>query len=121
MTIREIVENGRPDWARLREALWPGAMAEHEVETRDYFQSSRTTLIIFVAVTGGRVVGFLELGLRKTAVGCASSPVPCIEGWYVEPHVQGRGIGRALVAATEAHARAQGYREIASDARLENR
>jgi aminoglycoside 6'-N-acetyltransferase I len=38
----------------------------------------------------------------------------------VEPALQGRGIGRALVEAAEAHTRAAGHHEIASDAELEN-
>ena len=68
----------------------------------------------------GRLVGFLELDYRKYAPGCSSSPVPFIEGWYVERDLQGQGIGRALVEAAEAHARASGHHEMASDAELEN-
>jgi aminoglycoside 6'-N-acetyltransferase I len=68
----------------------------------------------------GRVVGFLELDYRKYAPGCSSSPVPFIEGWYVEPEFQRRGIGRALVDAAIARARAAEDLEIASDAEIEN-
>jgi aminoglycoside 6'-N-acetyltransferase I len=78
------------------------------------------TPIILVADVDGRLVGFLELDYRKYAPGCDSSPVPFIEGWYVEPAFHGRGIGRALVEAAEAHARAEGHLEMASDAELEN-
>jgi aminoglycoside 6'-N-acetyltransferase I len=46
--------------------------------------------------------------------------VPFIEGWFVEPAWQRRGIGRALVAAAETRAREMGYTEIASDAELDN-
>lgn len=46
--------------------------------------------------------------------------MPFIEGWYVEPALQGGGIGRALVEAAEASARADGYVEIASDVLIEN-
>ena len=120
MTIRQIVESDRDDWVRLREALWPGSLADHEAETRAYFQRKAEGPLIFVAETDGRLVGFLELDYRKYAPGCRSSPVPFIEGWYVEPAAQGRGIGRALVEAAEAHARASGHHEIASDAEAEN-
>src|SRR5262249_35071271 len=71
--------------------------------------------VVVVAEVGGRAVGFLELDYRKYAPGCTSSPVPFIEGWYVEPAHQRQGIGRALVAAAEDRARAEGYLEIASD------
>jgi aminoglycoside 6'-N-acetyltransferase I len=120
MKIRKIVESDRPDWVRLRDALWPGALSDHELETRRYFESRLDVPVVFVADMDGRLVGFLELDYRKYAPGCTSSPVPFIEGWYVEPSVQGRNIGRALVAAAEADARASGYVEIASDAALEN-
>jgi aminoglycoside 6'-N-acetyltransferase I len=120
VTIREIVESDRANWVRLREALWPGSLSDHDAETRDYFATRPRTPIIFVAHAEGRLVGFLELDYRKYAPGCRSSPVPFIEGWYVEPGFQGRGIGRSLVDAAEAHARAEGYHEMASDAELEN-
>jgi aminoglycoside 6'-N-acetyltransferase I len=100
--------------------LWPGSLSDHDAETRKYFENRPTAPTIFVADADGRLVGFLELDYRKYAPGCRSSPVPFIEGWYVEPDLQGRGIGRALVAAAEAHARAAGHHEIASDVELEN-
>ena len=120
MTIREIVEADRSSWCRLREALWPGSPSDHDVETRKYFERPYGQVIIFVAELGSRVVGFLELDYRKYAPGCQSSPVPFIEGWYVEPEVRGQGIGRALIEAAEGQARGAGYHEIASDAEIDN-
>lgn len=120
MKIREIAESDRTDWTRLREALWPGSLSEHDEETRAHFDNPAGAPIVFVADVDGRIVGFLELDYRKYAPGCRSSPVPFIEGWYVEPDLQRRGIGRALVEAAEAHARAAGHSEIASDAESDN-
>ena len=120
MTIREIRETDQPDWVRLREALWPGSLSDHDVETRKYFARRSTALLVFVAEVEGRIVGFLELDFRPYAPACSSSPVPFIEGWYVEPAWQGRGIGRALVEAAEGRAREMGYTEIASDAEMDN-
>ena len=120
MRIRKITESDRADWVRLRDGLWPESLADHDGETRRYFEARLDLPIVFVAEVSGRIAGFLELDYRKYAPGCSSSPVPFIEGWYVEPDLQGRGIGRALVAAAEAHARAAGDDEMASDAELEN-
>jgi aminoglycoside 6'-N-acetyltransferase I len=120
MKIREITENDRPDWVRLRDALWPGSLWDHDVETRKHFEARADRPIVFVADAGGRLVGFLELDFRKYAPGCTSSPVPFIEGWYVEPAMRGQGVGRALIEAAEGVARASGHHEIASDAELEN-
>ena len=120
MTIREIRDSDQPDWVRLREALWPGSLSDHDEETRKYFALRSTALLVFVAEAEGRIVGFLELDFRPYAPGCSSSPVPFLEGWYVEPAWQRRGIGRALVEAAEARAREMGYMEIASDAEMDN-
>lgn len=120
MTIRQIVEADKADWTRLRHALWPGSLSDHDAETRRHFTGAPTSLIVFVAEGDDGLVGFLELDYRKYAPGCSSSPVPFIEGWYVEPALQGRGIGRALVDAAEAHARTEGYHEMASDAEIDN-
>jgi aminoglycoside 6'-N-acetyltransferase I len=120
LTIREIVESDRPDWVRLRDALWPGSLSDHDAETRKYFAERLDVPTVFVAEADGRLVGFLELDYRKYAPGCRSSPVPFIEGWYVEPAMQRQGIGRTLVEAAEARARAMGHHEIASDTEIEN-
>jgi aminoglycoside 6'-N-acetyltransferase I len=118
--IRQIVESDRVEWVCLRDALWPGSLSDHDAETRTYFEMRPEAPVVFVAEIDGRLVGFLELDYRKYAPGCVSSPVPFIEGWYVEPALQRRGIGRALVEAAEGHARAAGHTEIASDVELEN-
>jgi aminoglycoside 6'-N-acetyltransferase I len=120
MLIRRITERDRPDWLRMRDALWPNSLSDHDEETRAYFAAETQTLVVFVAEDEGRVVGFLEVDFRKYAPGCQSSPVPFIEGWYVEAGKRGQGIGRALVHAAEAYAHGEGYREIASDAEVGN-
>jgi aminoglycoside 6'-N-acetyltransferase I len=120
MTIREIVESDRHEWVRMRHALWPGSLSDHEAETQQYFLERSQVPTVLVAEADGRLVGFLELDYRKYAPGCRSSPVPFIEGWYVEPAWQRQGIGRALVEAAEARARAMGHHEIASDTEVEN-
>src|SRR5262245_8823757 len=96
-------------WMHLRETLWPGSLSDHEVETGRYFRGGLGQLVVFVAELDGRIVGFLELDYRKYSPGCRSSPVPFIEGWYVDPEMRGKGIGRALVEAAENRARAGGY------------
>jgi aminoglycoside 6'-N-acetyltransferase I len=68
----------------------------------------------------GRLGGFIELGLRKYADGCDTSPVGYIEGWYVDPNLRQQGVGAALVRAGEEWARTQGCTEMASDCLLDN-
>jgi len=120
VAVREIVASERSDWLRMRNALWPGSLTDHDAETQRYFDERNDRAVTYVAEVDGRLVGFLELDYRTYAEGCESSPVPFVEGWYVAPEMRGRGVGRALVEAAEARARAEGYHEIASDAEIDN-
>lgn len=122
MTVRAAEARDAAEWLRMRNALWPAD--DHAEEIADHFRAGATNLlaIVFVAERrSGGLAGFLELGLRAYAEGCESSPVPFIEGWYVDEDVRRSGIGRALVRAAEEWARAHGHREIASDVELANR
>jgi aminoglycoside 6'-N-acetyltransferase I len=107
-------------WSRLRQALWPhGAGAEHEQDIDRQLQSDGVT---FVAEDmGGKLIGFAEVSLRRDYVEkAAASPVPFLEGWYVEAPFRQQGVGRALVQAVEEWAVARGFTELASDAELAN-
>jgi aminoglycoside 6'-N-acetyltransferase I len=110
---------------RLFGALWPDEPAAEHAEHADAILSGRpastTPLVLFVVEIHGRVVAFIEVGLRSHADGCdARHPVGFIEGWYVEPQHRRRAIGRALMAAAEGWTRSQGVRELASDTWIDN-
>ena len=116
------------EWAALRAALWPDcSAAEHAAYLRQMLGRGDTA-VGFLAVEAlegsaepGAALGFAEATLRSDYVnGCQTSPVGFLEGWYVLPAARGRGIARALLAATEDWARQRGCTEMASDARLDN-
>jgi aminoglycoside 6'-N-acetyltransferase I len=120
--LRPLELRDRRAWADMRAALWPEEdAAELAHETVKHFAGVKAADEVWVAedVTG-RLLGFLELSQRAYAEGCASSPVPYIEAWYVTAEARHTGVGRALVEAAENWARLRGYKEIASDAVLEN-
>jgi GNAT superfamily N-acetyltransferase len=118
--VRKIVPADRPEWVRMRHALWPGSLSDHRSETENYFEAGLELPVVFVAEEAGGLVGFLELDFRKYAAGCRSSPVAFVEGWYVDPPARGRGVGRALMREAEVYARINGSDELASDAGLDN-
>jgi len=88
-------------------------------ELEDYFAGGSQISAAFLAACG-KPAGFIELCLRNRAEGCDTSPVPYIEGIYVEAEHRRSGIGRALVVAAELWAKQRGHTEMASDARIEN-
>jgi aminoglycoside 6'-N-acetyltransferase I len=79
-------------------------------------------LAIFVSCEeDGKLIGFVEVGVRSHADGCDESrPVGYIEGWFVAARWRRQGIGGDLVRAAEEWSRAQGCREMASDALVDN-
>ena len=112
-------------------ALWPETRDDdhrgHMAALLAGMPLSTLPLVLFVAeegdpgAAGGSLVGFAEVGLRSHANDCDGRlPVGFLEAWFVTPDRRRAGVGRALVAAGEDWARAQGCWEMASDALLDN-
>ena len=68
----------------------------------------------------GQLIGFLEVSIRPFVEDCETDHVGYLEGWYVEPGVRARGIGREMVRIAEQWAREKGCEEMASDAEIDN-
>ena len=120
MKIRVYRDADWSDWLRLSLALFPEYSAE-ELDAGMREHRARSDAEVFVAEReDGSVAAFVEVGSRPYADGCDTSPVGYIEAWYVDPDVRRTGYGRALLAAAEEWARGRGYREMASDSRLDN-
>ena len=118
--VRPVGRADIPAWRSFRRALWPEITeAENEREC-EWLLGDPARFAIFVSESEGTVNGFLEASLRQYAEGCETSPVGCIEGWYVDPPARRKGVGRALVIAAENWARSKGCTEMASQALLEN-
>src|SRR5215203_4899209 len=106
MIIRPLQPHEHERWIELRQALWADEPVEQiRAEARDYFGAAGGVIdglaaeVIVAEAGDGALVGFVEVSLRPYARGCVTSPVGYLEGWYVDPAVRRRGIGRALVAA----------------------
>lgn len=146
MKIRRVEPSDWSEWLRMRTALWPDCPVEkqeqemaqmaslsppptpsplHVVERGggrgrgEAWEPSPAAAFVAEHAAGG-LGGFIEVGLRKYADGCDTSPVGYIEGWYVDPDLRQRGVGAVLVRAGEEWARAQGCTEMASDCLLNN-
>jgi aminoglycoside 6'-N-acetyltransferase I len=124
IVIRPVETGDREAWVGMRLALWPDAERDELAEgARRYFEDASYAVFlarVLVAERLGEIVGMIELSLRSIADGCASSPVPYIEGWFVAEKARRQGVGSALVRAAENWARERGASEIASDILIEN-
>jgi aminoglycoside 6'-N-acetyltransferase I len=107
----------------MRNALWPeGGSSGHAPEIAQFFAGGlQMPLEVLLAVDeAGTAIGFAELSIRSYAEECVTDRVAYLEGWYVDAEWRRRGVGKALVEAAEAWARAQGCTEFGSDALLDN-
>ena len=121
MLVRQVNEDDRTEWLRMRSALWPDcSLEDHHSEMHDQL-AEPARYAVFVAERGtGQLGGFLEASLRAFAEGCRTSPVGYIEGWYVDADLRQQGLGGELVKAAEQWAIARGCTEMASDCELDN-
>jgi aminoglycoside 6'-N-acetyltransferase I len=116
MVIRPYVPTDYAEWRRMRTALWPD---QTEADMSAWLVRPDAVVLVAVKPPSG-LAGFAEVGARPFVDGCESSPVAYLEGWYVDADQREQGIGAALIHAVEDWARAQGYRELASDTELDN-
>jgi aminoglycoside 6'-N-acetyltransferase I len=105
----------------MRAALWPDEDPGQLASELDEFLADPTQ-VAFVAERdeAGRLCGFAEASVRRYANSNDESPCAFLEGWWVDQDVRRAGVGRALLAAVEDWARAQGFTELGSDALLDN-
>jgi aminoglycoside 6'-N-acetyltransferase I len=122
MTVQPVTRHDRDAWLEMRCELWPGSPADHASEIERFFAGGgRNPLAVFIATDETRAaLGFAELSIRPYAEGCSTDHVAFLEGWFVTPDARRSGVGRALVAACEHWARAQGCSEFASDVQPDN-
>ena len=118
--IRAATRDDFAEWRRMRAALWPDCPADmHDLEMAE--QLSSTDFAVFVHPrSDGKLGGFIELSVRSRVDGTMSPRVGYVEGWYADPDLRGKGVGRALIHRAETWAREKGFTELASDAELQN-
>jgi aminoglycoside 6'-N-acetyltransferase I len=120
LPIRAMRDSDAEECVRMSQALFPDVTREEHLADLQRVRERLDAEIFVIERPTGLLAGFVEVGARDTADGCVTSPVGYIEAWYVDPDVRKLGYGRALLEAAEAWARARGYREMASDALLDN-
>jgi len=121
VNVRSAGPGDTESWIRMRCELWPHCPEdEHRHEVSTLSGEGPVPMVAFVAEQNGQLVGFVEVSIRPHAEGCRTDRVGYLEGWFVEAHARGCGIGRRLVAAAEGWARSRGCTEFASDAEADD-
>ena len=117
--IRQATVSDAVAVAALSLQLWPDhTMEEMTAEFAALLTSPEAA--VFLAEDGAPV-GFAQCQLRHDYVeGASVSPTGYLEGVYVAPSHQHRGIAGQLLAACEVWAKAHGCTEFASDCEIDN-
>jgi len=120
LVIKQATLADRKPWAAMRFELWPDAgVDEHAADLAKWLKRRRFRA--WIAREGGLPVGFAEAYVRDFANGCDGRPVAFLEGIWVKKAFRRQGIGKELVKRVEQWARAQGLKELGSDAYLRDR
>jgi aminoglycoside 6'-N-acetyltransferase I len=118
--VREMGVSDRVVWAQLRSELWPEHLQTEHVQWVDESLRGQSYRGFVAETADGRIAGFAEIAIRPYANGCDTHPVPFLEGIFVRPEHRRQGVAAQLIAFIEGLLLAQGYRELGSDALLDN-
>jgi aminoglycoside 6'-N-acetyltransferase I len=118
--VRKAKGSDHNEWLRMRKLLWPECPEDRHTLEMDLLTSSRG-IVLVAEFSQAAIVGFAEISIRSDHVeGTTKTPVPYLEGWYVDPEYRDKGVGKALVGAAEEFALEKEFTELASDAEIGN-
>ena len=121
LSITPVTQDDFHDWLTMALELWPEYEPDELRAILEGLLPDNKQEPFICRLPDGSPAGFLDLSTRTDYVeGTETSPVGYIEGIFVQEHLRGQGIGRALVEFAERWAAEKGFAELASDAELDN-
>lgn len=104
----------------MRGSLYNALVDEFHDQEMESILNNNDWYCRFVEIENGQKVGLVEVSIRNIVDGCLSSPVAYLEGLYIKPEHRNRGIGKQVIAELLEWCAAQGFKEFATDAEIEN-
>jgi aminoglycoside 6'-N-acetyltransferase I len=119
VTIREMTAADTEGWATMRALMWPDESVKQHATWIDGFLRGGDWGFIAESASGN-AAGFAEVALRKYANGCETAPVPFLEAIWVATSYRRQGVARLMLRHIEMFLAGRAFRELGSDALLEN-
>lgn len=120
MKIEQLSSNNLNSLVKLVLELWPECSFEEEYEAYQQMIEAEQE-VCYLANEEGTFVGFVHVTIRHDYVeGAEQLPVAYLEGIYVKPAFQNKGIAKRLVEKAENWAKCRGLHQIASDTEINN-
>lgn len=120
ITVRKMQGGDEKDWAQMRCALWPSESYDHHLRDGADILTSKDQWAFIARTTDFKPIGFAEVSVRKYANGCTIQPVAFLEGIWVAESFRRQNIGDDLIAHVSEFMARKGFKEICSDAHIEN-
>lgn len=121
MSVREVSKNDINSWLDMRSQLWPNCPNDEHLKEINEILLDIENKPVFVVEKDNEIIGFIEASIHQYAPGCNNSPVGFIEGLYVKPNYRNCGIGKKLIEEVEMWSYYKGFKEVASDAEIDNK
>jgi aminoglycoside 6'-N-acetyltransferase I len=120
MEIEQLSIDNIKQLTELVLELWDGCEFDEEFENYKRILGSENE-ICYLCGEQGYYIAFLHLSTRNDYVeGAKELPVAYVEGIYVKPDYQKKGIAKKLMNCAENWAKQKGYNQLASDTDIGN-
>ena len=120
MKLVPISKQDFPEWRVMRKALYYGSEDEFLDQEMETIIKHGNCSCFCIQNVNAETIGLVELSERNVVDGCLSSPVAYLEGLYLKPEYQGKGLGRKAMKLIITLCRDKGFSELATDTNFEN-
>lgn len=120
MKLTPIEKEDFPEWKAMREVLYHSTASEFLDKEMEAILNHGSWFCFCIKNDNSETIGLVELSARNIVDGCLSSPVAYLEGLYLKPDYQGRGLGRSVMKLIFSWCSDKGYTELATDTNYEN-
>ncbi|RJQ70305.1 MAG: GNAT family N-acetyltransferase [Desulfobacteraceae bacterium] len=120
MKLVPINRNEFSIWMQFRSKIYPLISHEYDLKEIENIFVSELWHCWFIEREDNIRIGLVELSLRNIVDGCLGSPIPYLEGLYLDEEERSKGRGSEVIEMIKRWCQSNGYSELATDVELTN-